>query len=397
VSGAQPRLEHVQVGDVFDVQLGKMLSQAAKAGTNPRPYLGNRNVQWGRIDTAELEWMDFSEAERAKFELRPGDVLICEGGEVGRTAIWRGQVSECYYQKALHRLRPRDGRVLPEFMYHYMRHAAQRGVFDHWTTATSIAHLTKEKLEQVPLPLPPLDEQRRIADILDEADALRRKRREALQLLDELQRATFLEMFGDPVTNPKGWPVVPLASLVDAARPISYGILMPGPDQPGGMRYIRVVDMKMGTVDASTVRRTTSQIHNEYRRSILRSRDVIMSIRGHVGRVALVPAELDGANITQDTARLAVTGTEPEYVRDVLRMDGLQGWLKRHTKGVAVQGINLGDVKRIPIPSPPMILQREYAKVTSSLDALRHRSVQGATTTDTLFAALLDRAFRGDL
>ena len=196
-------------------------------------------------------------------------------------------------------------------------------------------------------------------------------------------------MFGDPATNPKGWPVAPLATLVDASRPISYGILMPGHDQPDGISYTRVVDMKSGTVDPSTVKRTTLEIHHEYRRSILRSRDVIISIRGHVGRVALVPAELDGANITQDTARLAILGAEPEFVRDMLRMDGLQSWIKRHTKGVAVQGINLGDVKRIPIPLPPANAQRTYARVTSSIDAMRYQYTQSRTTTESDFEARL--------
>ena len=89
-----------KIGDVFDVQLGKMLSQASKTGTYYRPYLGNWNVKWGTFDLKRVEQMDFRSGEFDKFALKPGDVLVCEGGEVGRTAIWDGQIEDCCSQKA---------------------------------------------------------------------------------------------------------------------------------------------------------------------------------------------------------------------------------------------------------------------------------------------------------
>ena len=93
----------------FDVQLGKMLSAEASAGADQRPYLRNVNVQWDRIEVVELATMEFDEADRRRFALRPGDLLVCEGGEVGRAAIWHGELEECYFQKALHRIRQMKG------------------------------------------------------------------------------------------------------------------------------------------------------------------------------------------------------------------------------------------------------------------------------------------------
>jgi hypothetical protein len=98
---------HVErLSDVFEVQLGKMLSAKARVGKSPKPYLRNKNVQWGTIDTNEIIEMDFNAREMEKFRLRSGDLLMCEGGVPGRTAIWRDEIAECYYQKAIHRLRP---------------------------------------------------------------------------------------------------------------------------------------------------------------------------------------------------------------------------------------------------------------------------------------------------
>ena len=92
----------VKLGDVVHIQLGKMLSPKAKTGISYFPYLRNQNVQWGRVNIANLAQMDFSLPEREKFSLRKGDLLVCEGGEPGRCAIWGGELIDCFYQKALH-------------------------------------------------------------------------------------------------------------------------------------------------------------------------------------------------------------------------------------------------------------------------------------------------------
>jgi type I restriction enzyme, S subunit len=91
----------VRLGDVCEIQLGKMLSPASKTGLRSRPYLRNANVQWGRVDVNDLAEMDFTEAEERKFRLQKGDLLVCEGGEPGRAAVWEVPISPCYYQHYL--------------------------------------------------------------------------------------------------------------------------------------------------------------------------------------------------------------------------------------------------------------------------------------------------------
>jgi len=155
-----------EVGELFEMKLGKMLNKRAKQGDHQFPYLANRNVQWEEVDLSDLETMHFSEVEREKLSLQPGDLLICEGGEVGRTAIWRGELADCYFQKAIHRLRPKDGRIMPEYMLAFMRIAEQRRLFTVLTSQTSIAHLTQEKLALLQVPVPPPQEQMKINDVL---------------------------------------------------------------------------------------------------------------------------------------------------------------------------------------------------------------------------------------
>ena len=120
--------EVVSMGEVYEVQLGKMLSPKAKQGANPKPYLTNRNVRWGGFDLADLPTMDFDEREIKKFQLRQGDLMVCEGGDTGRAAVWEEPIVDCYYQKALHRLRPKGNTEIPKFMLAVLMFYGNNGI-----------------------------------------------------------------------------------------------------------------------------------------------------------------------------------------------------------------------------------------------------------------------------
>ena len=158
----------VPIGEVFDVQLGKMLGAGSEYGTQYQ-YLANRNVQWGRVVIDDLGTMNFSATEREQYRLRSGDLLVCEGGEVGRAALWSDELPECYFQNAIHRLRVTSA-ISSQFMRHYFEFAATAGSFRALTGQTSIGHLPRSNLVRWLVPVPPLEEQRQIAEILDTID-----------------------------------------------------------------------------------------------------------------------------------------------------------------------------------------------------------------------------------
>ena len=158
------------IGAEFRTQLGKMLDAAKNTGV-PKPYIGNRSVQWGRIDLDGIATVPMSMSDLQRFRLRRGDLLVCEGGEIGRAAIWNDLIPECYYQKAIHRLRP-----VKTYNVYLMMCLLQlwtsNGYLSNYVTQTSIAHLPKDKLEIVPLPVPPNSEQQAIAEALSDVDGL---------------------------------------------------------------------------------------------------------------------------------------------------------------------------------------------------------------------------------
>lgn len=173
------------MGSEFEIQLGKMLDSQKNAGIL-KPYIGNKAVQWNRIDIGEVQYVRLSKTDLLRFRLQRGDLLVCEGGEAGRAAIWNDELGECYYQKALHRLRPLHG-YRPMLMLELLRYLISKDALSEYISKTSIAHLTQEKLAAVPLPTPANDEQDRIvAEIA--AENLREKTEH-----DQLQKFRLLK------------------------------------------------------------------------------------------------------------------------------------------------------------------------------------------------------------
>jgi type I restriction enzyme S subunit len=181
-----------QAKNLYDIQLGKMLQNQAEGPDDCEvPYLKALNVQWEHVETADLPSMWASPQDVAKYEVKKGDLLVCEGGEVGRAATIENLDGVTIIQNALHRVRPRCGNI--RFFRYLLRHIAATGWFDVLCNRATIAHLTGEKLAAILVPTPPLPEQRAIADFLDRKtqaiDALIQKKERLIALLQEKRQA----------------------------------------------------------------------------------------------------------------------------------------------------------------------------------------------------------------
>ena len=211
----------------------------------------------------------------------------------------------------------------------------------------------------------------------------------------------------EPVTAhlgqlPEGWAVASLEQLTSVMRPICYGILMPKENVASGVLFVKVKDMKGDTIDLEGLHRTTPEIAAQYARASLRTGDLLLSIRGTYGRVAEVPKELDGGNITQDTARLDVTClVDHRYVATCLRNPDCQNHFKRVARGVAVKGVNIGDVRPTPVPLPPIAEQmRIVADVERRLSIVEELAAvvaENLQRANRLRQTILHSAFRGEL
>jgi type I restriction enzyme S subunit len=192
--------ERRKLGEVFDVQQGVAMSPYRREGVSPRPFLRTLNVLWGRVDLSTLDKMDFTDEEVSKLSLKLDDLLVCEGGEVGRTAIWRGELDTCLYQNHIHRLRKINDTVVPEFYVYWMQVAFQ--VFRSYSgeeSTTTIPNLSGNRLKSFLVPLPPPEKQKRIAGELQgkmqDAEKLTASIEKQLEAIKALPQAILQKAF----------------------------------------------------------------------------------------------------------------------------------------------------------------------------------------------------------
>lgn len=187
--------ERVKLGDVTDSCLGKMLDQRKNKGTY-KPYLANVNVRWGAFDLDNLQEMKFEDDEDERYGIKYGDLIICEGGEPGRCAIWKEQLPNMKIQKALHRLRVNE-EMDYRYVYYWFLLAEKQGALKQYYTGATIMHMPGQKLKEVVIDKPPLDVQRKIGDYLEAFDDLIENNQKQIKLLEEATQRLYKEWFVD--------------------------------------------------------------------------------------------------------------------------------------------------------------------------------------------------------
>ena len=183
--------------EITSSRLGKMLDAKQQTGVHRYPYLANFNVQWFRFELKTLNSMDFNESDRIEFELHDGDLLVCEGGEIGRCAVWHNNVQPCYFQKALHRVRCNKDFILPDFLAWWFKYNCDHGGFSAIEGAkATIAHLPGAKLKNLDVCVPPLPLQNQFATFVEEVDKSKVEVQKALDQTQLLFDSLMQQYFG---------------------------------------------------------------------------------------------------------------------------------------------------------------------------------------------------------
>jgi type I restriction enzyme S subunit len=251
-------------------------------------------------------------------------------------------------------------------------------------------------LREIHITLPTIEKQRQVSALLVRVDRLRRTRRYALELTNAFLSATFLEFFGDRHRAARDYPTQPLEELVQPDRGITYGIVQAGPHIPDGVPYIKTGDIIDGVICANELSRTAREIAKSYQRSEVKFGDLVMSIRATVGTIAVLPETLDGANLTQGTARIAPgPKVDKLFLLWQIRMPEAQRWISQQIKGTTFLEITLGRLREMPIFVPPLPLQRKFAALVERVERLRAVQREALRQAEHLFSSLLDRAFSG--
>jgi len=265
--------KRVPLGSVADLCLGKMLDQEKNRG-EPLPYLANVNVRWGEFELENLRSMRFEAHEKERYGLKFGDIVMCEGGEPGRCAIWKDQIPGMMIQKALHRIRPREF-LDHRFLFYNFLFIEQSKGFDQFFTGATIKHLPGEKLAKIVVTIPPLPIQRRIASILSAYDDLIENNQRRIKILEEMARSLYREWFvhfrfpghenhprvPSPLGEiPKGWEVKPFSALASYVNGYPFKPAQLGTE---GKPIIKIKELKAGII-ADTPRNPGDDIPEKY-------------------------------------------------------------------------------------------------------------------------------------
>ena len=262
-----------------------------------------------------------------------------------------------------------------------------------------IKYIKLGMLTDAKIPLPPLEEQKRIAAILDQADDIRRKRQHAIDRLNQLGQAIFNEMFGDPVTNPMGWPVVQLGDVVRSGDKINYGVVQPGEDVEEGIPLIRVGDLLSGHINPATVKQIDPTIEANYKRSRLIGDEILIGCVGSIGSVALAHEGLRGANIARAVARVPIDPkiASREFIAEQIKSPFVQRYFTAETRTVAQPTLNIGLIVSAPIIIPTVDQQEKFSVAVSAVKNQLSAMMGHASRGENLFASLQHRAFTGQL
>lgn len=250
--------------------------------------------------------------------------------------------------------------------------------------------LTQADMRKMEIPLPPLDEQRKIAAVLDKVSDLIAKRRQQLDKLDELVKTRFVEMFGD-----KDYPYKELISLIKEGSGLSYGIVQPGDDGTGDMGVLRPVDFVAGKINVTSIKYIDRTIGEAFKKTELAGDELLITVRGTTGITALTDTRFKGMNVTRGVAviRYDKDKINPVYLNSYLKTDESQRYIQEHTRGATLQQINLSDLRVQQILVPPRNQQEQFAVFDEQTEKTKNTISCSLEKLEMLKKALMQKYF----
>jgi type I restriction enzyme S subunit len=345
----------------------------------------------------------FRPREAHASRLIPGDIALTTSGDVGKA--WLVEEPDGLYATNFVRiLRPDRAKVLPPFLRYALETAPVVEARRSNTVGTTIPNLQKGFYEGARVVLPPLDQQARIVAILDQAFAAvliaRANVERALVKSHEVFETHLRSLF---TQNTGASPVQPLADLCDAGRGITYGVIKLGQETTGGVPCLRTSNVRWLRIETLEVKRIAPSLSAEYSRTILRGGEVLVNVRGTLGGVAVAPTEMTGWNVSREVAVVPVDAkrASPDFIAYLIASGASQDWLGGVKKGATYVGINLEDLRLLPVALPPMERQIEVVRHLRALaeqtDILGMIYEQKLSAVDELKQSLLHQAFAGSL
>lgn len=387
-----------RIGDI--AQVNPRFSKAALVDRRqPVSFLPMSGVsEEGYI--AELGERSLTDVAKGYNYFRAGDVLLAkitpcfENGKAAFVGSLPCGVG--FGSTEFHVLRPSDevdGRYLFQMIWNpAFRFVGKR----HMTGTAGQKRVPTDFLKRYSIPLPPLAEQRRIAAILDKADAIRRKRRESIKLLEEFLRSAFLEMFADPVRNPKGWPIETLDNVCTRVT-VGYVGSMTAEYAEGGIPFLRSLNVRRNRIDLTDMKHVGRNFHKQISKSSLVPGDVVAVRTGKPGVSSVIPRIIPVSNCADLIVMTCGSNIRSDYLSESLNLMLGDRAVIQGSTGAVQTHFNIGRARELRLALPPLRLQERYSDLVVAGRRIQERLEKANSLGATLFDSLAQRAFRGEL
>ena len=379
-------IAQLKIGDLFKISKGKKSEEVSDS-----------ELRYIQIkDLRNDDNLKFAKSDKKNVVCNKSDILIAWDGANAGTI---GYDLEGVIGSTLAKLVPQSKEVDSHYAGRFLQ-SKFKYLRDNCTGAT-IPHISKPSLVNLNIPLFPLAEQKKIAEILDAADSLRRKDQQLIEHYTALSQSLFLEMFGDPVTNPMGWDVIPLEAIADIVSGVTKGRKLKIADV-FEIPYMRVANVQAGHLNLDEIK-TIPGTEADILKFVLKKGDILLTEGGDpdkLGRGTVWNEEIENC-IHQNhifRVRLTCDQSTPVYLSRLCGSEyGKRYFMKSGKQTTGIASINKTQLKKFPVLQPPINLQTQFAKNIQEIEHQKHQAQANLKNSEALFNSLLQRAFKGEL
>lgn len=372
--------------------LGDIVTEISERENNPSNSSYDRFVGLEHYVSGEVEIENYgttSNLNSAMKVFKSGDILVA------RRNVYLKRASVVYFDGLTSGdsivLRPKDeilGRILPFILNtdDFWDYA------DQYSDGTMSKRLSPKVLKKYEFDLPE-DNLEQFADILWAMVDVKKSYQTLLKKTDELVKSQFIEMFGDPIENPKSWKKLQLQDFVSADCSISYGIVKPGDDVPGGVPVFRPVDIVGRQPVLSEMKRTAPEISNQYKRTLLTGRELLITVRANIADTYIIDDTFKDCNVGRGIVPIRTNEEimRLEFLKGQMDYDTLHEYIKSQAKGIALIQLNMEDLRKIEFIIPPVELQDEYILFMEQSDKSKFELKQAIEGVDVLIKSLIQQ------
>ncbi len=373
-----------KIKDVLSIQNGYAFDSKLFTDSEGIPLIRIRDIKKGvKTDTK------FKGKYDKKYEVKTGDFLIGMDGEFG-CYEWKGGVA--LLNQRVCRLQNFSADIYPRFLFYGINKYLK--AIEDVTAFVTVKHISSKKIEDIEIPLPSFEDQKRIVKILDQADTLRQKRKQAIKLLDNYLKSVFLEMFGDPVKNTKSWKVNNLGKICD----VRDGTHDSPKYHSVGFPLVTSKNIKNGFIDFSEVNLISEKdLISINKRSLVEDGDILMPMIGTIGNPIIVKKNRDFA-----IKNVALIKCRPDiicniYLKSLLDSNYFTNYISKKSRGGTQKFLSLSDIRNVAILLPDIGVQKKYSQLVEKIDLTKQKMIAQSEELETQFQALMQKAFKGEL